>query len=100
MTGDPALQLLRRHLERVVSGGRAVHALADGQERRLRRARLDLGAYLLAELSGAARFRPRDAFGRLTGDDAEAFTTAWLAAAVYEQHATSALTHATWLPRG
>ncbi|GAA1417602.1 hypothetical protein [Catellatospora coxensis] len=100
VTGDPALQLLRRHLERVVSGGRAVHALADGQERRLRRARLDLGAYLLAELSGAARFRPRDAFGRLTGDDAEAFTTAWLAAAVYEQHATSALTHATWLPRG
>ena len=33
------LGLLRRHLERVVSGGRAVHALADTQERRLRRAR-------------------------------------------------------------
>ncbi|MFC7246895.1 hypothetical protein ACFQO7_30830 [Catellatospora aurea] len=100
VTGDPALQLLRRHLERVVSGGRAVAALADGQQRRLRRARLDLGAYLLAELSSAARFRRRDPFGRLTGDDAEAFTRAWLAAAVYEQHATSALTHATWLPRG
>ncbi|GIG02395.1 hypothetical protein [Catellatospora citrea] len=99
-TGDPALQLLRRHLERVVSGGRAVHALADDQTRRLRRARLDLGAHLLGELAAAARCRPRDPFGRLTGDDAEGFTRAWLAAAVYEQHATSALTHATWLPRG
>jgi hypothetical protein len=97
-TGDPALQLLRRHLERVVSGGRAVHALADVQERRLRRARLDLGAHLLAELTAAARHRPRDAFGRLTGDDAEGFSRAWLSAAVYEQHATSALTAATWLP--
>ncbi|MEU8080489.1 hypothetical protein AB0B31_34155 [Catellatospora citrea] len=96
-TGDPALQLLRRHLERVVGGGRAVQALADDQERRLRRARLDLGAYLLAELSAAARFRPRDPFGRLTGDDAEGFTRAWLAAAVYERAATQALIEASWL---
>ncbi|WP_144125889.1 hypothetical protein [Catellatospora sichuanensis] len=96
-TGDPALQLLRRHLERVVSGGRGVHALADDQERRLRRARLDLGAYLSAELGTAARFRPRDAFGRLTGDDAEGFTRAWLSAAVYERAATQALIEASWL---
>ncbi|MEV0457104.1 hypothetical protein [Catellatospora methionotrophica] len=96
-TGDPALQLLRRHLERVVSGGRAVHALADDQERRLRRARLDLGAHLLAELASAARSRPRDPFGRLTGDDAENFTRAWVAAAVYERAATQALIEASWL---
>lgn len=97
-TGDPAMQLLRRHLERVVSGGRAVHALVATEERRLRRSRLDLGAHLLAELTLAARHRPRDLFGRLTGDDAEAFTRSWLAAAVYEQHAAAALTRATWLP--
>ncbi|MFC7762317.1 hypothetical protein ACFQY4_32975 [Catellatospora bangladeshensis] len=57
-TGDPAMQLLRRHLERVVSGGRAVHALVATEERRLRRSRLDLGAHLLAELTLAARHRP------------------------------------------
>ena len=97
-TGDPSLQLLRRHLERVVSGGRAVQALVDSDERRLRRARLDTGAELLAALTAAARARPRDAFGRLAGDDGEAFARSWLAAAVYEQAASRALTEASWLP--
>ncbi|MEU8004605.1 hypothetical protein AB0B66_25885 [Catellatospora sp. NPDC049111] len=95
-TGDPALQLLRRHLERVVSGGRAVHALADTQERRLRQARLDLGAYLLASVTAAARHRPRDVFGRITVDDGDEFARAWLAAAVYERAATQALIEASW----
>lgn len=96
-TGDPALQLLRRHLERVVSGGRAVHALADTQERRLRQARLDLGAHLLASVTAAARHRPRDVFGRITADDGDEFARAWLAAAVYEAAATQALIEASWL---
>lgn len=96
-TGDPALELLRRHLERVVSGGRAVHALADTQERRLRRARLDLGAHLLGSLTDAARRRPRDMFGRVAADDGQDFARAWLAASVYEQAATHALVEATWL---
>ncbi|MDI1462472.1 hypothetical protein QEZ54_15985 [Catellatospora sp. KI3] len=96
-TGDPALRLLRRHLERVVTGGRAVQALAESQERALRRARLDLGAHLLGELTGVARQRPRDSFGRITGDDGHGFARAWLAAAVYEQAASAALTEASWL---
>jgi hypothetical protein len=98
ITGDPALHLLRRHLERVVAGGRAVQALAESQERRLRRARLDLGADLLAALTTTARVRPRDAFGRITGDDGHAFAQAWLAAAVYEEAASRALTEASWMP--
>ncbi|MBV1850214.1 hypothetical protein [Catellatospora tritici] len=96
-TGDPALRLLRRHLERVVTGGRAVQALAESQERALLRARLDLGAHLLGELTGAARHRPRDTFGRVTGDDGHGFARAWLAAAVYEQAASATLTEASWL---
>ncbi|WP_155370559.1 hypothetical protein [Catellatospora vulcania] len=97
-TGDPALQLLRRHVERMVAGGRAVHALADTQERSLRRARLDLGAYLLASVTAAARHRSRNVFGRVTSDDGEGFARAWLAAAVYEAAATQTLIEASWRP--
>ncbi|GAB4058865.1 SWIM zinc finger family protein [Catellatospora paridis] len=96
-TGDPALQLLRRHVERMVAGGRAVHAVADTQERSLRRARLDLGAHLLASVTAAARHRPRNVFGRVTADDGEDFARAWLAAAVYERAATQALIETSWL---
>jgi hypothetical protein len=97
-TGDPALRLLRRQVERVVSGGRAVQALAGAERRRLDAARLETGALLVAALTDAARQRTRDAFGRLDGDDGHAFATAWLATAVYEQAATRALTEASWLP--
>jgi hypothetical protein len=96
-TTDPALELMRRHLERVVAGGRAVQALATVEERRLRQARLELGAALLGELTLAARVRPRDAFGRLTGDDGGGFAHAWLSAAIYENAATRAFTEASWL---
>ncbi|WP_228544431.1 hypothetical protein, partial [Micromonospora sp. S-DT3-3-22] len=96
--GDPALGLLRRQVERVVSGGRAIQALADPTERKLRLARLDLGAHLLAALGSAARARPRDAFGRLTDDDGQAFAASWLALAVYEEAASRASTEASWLP--
>ncbi|WKU06836.1 hypothetical protein [Micromonospora sp. HUAS LYJ1] len=96
--GDPALGLLRRQVERVVSGGRAIQALADPTERRLRLARLDLGAHLLAALGSAARARPRDAFGRLTDDDGQAFAASWLALAVYEEAASRASAEASWLP--
>ena len=89
-TGDPALHLLRRHVERVVDGGRAVQALAGDDGRRLRRARIDTGAVLLAELHGAAGFRNRDVFGRITADDGSAFAEAWLATAVYERAASAA----------
>ncbi|MBM7086785.1 hypothetical protein [Micromonospora humidisoli] len=96
--GDPALGLLRRQVERVVSGGRAIQALADPTERRLRSARLDLGAHLLAAMGSAARSRPRDAFGRLTDDDGQAFAESWLALAVYEEAASRASAEASWLP--
>jgi hypothetical protein len=97
-TGDPALHLLRRQVERVVDGGRAVQALAGDDGRRLRRARIDTGADLLAELHGAAGFRNRDVFGRITADDGSAFAEAWLATAVYERAASAAFTEASWLP--
>ncbi|MEV4727383.1 hypothetical protein [Micromonospora humida] len=96
--GDPALGLLRRQVERVVSGGRAIQALADPTERTLRLARLDLGAHLLAAMGSAARARPRDAFGRLTDDDGQAFAESWLAVAVYEEAASRASAEASWLP--
>ncbi|WFE65383.1 hypothetical protein [Micromonospora sp. WMMD714] len=96
--GDAAGGLLRRQVERVVSGGRAVQALADPVAQRLRLARLDLGAQLLTTLGDAARARPRDAFGRLTDDDGQAFAESWLALAVYEGAASRALAEASWLP--
>ncbi|MEU7618674.1 hypothetical protein AB0B27_21620 [Micromonospora rifamycinica] len=96
--GDPAGGLLRRQVERVVSGGRAVQALADPVAQRLRLARLDLGAQLLTTMGDAARARPRDAFGRLTDDDGQAFAESWLALAVYEGAASRALAEASWLP--
>lgn len=96
-TGDPSMQLLRRHVERVVSGGRAAQALAPADDRRLRHARLETGARLLAALTSAARTRPRDAFGRLADDDGDAFATSWLAASVYEDAASRALAEASWL---
>ncbi|MEU1888887.1 hypothetical protein ABZ491_25780 [Micromonospora rifamycinica] len=96
--GDPAAELLRRQVERVVSGGRAVQALADPVARRVRLARLDLGAQLLTTMGDAARARPRDAFGRLTDDDGQAFAQSWLALAVYEAAASRALAEASWLP--
>ncbi|MEV4831340.1 hypothetical protein AB0K25_23880 [Micromonospora sp. NPDC049257] len=96
--GDPALESLRRQVERVVSGGRAIQALADPTERKLRLARLDLGAHLLAAMGSAARARPRDAFGRLTDDDGQAFAASWLALAVYEEAAARASAEASWLP--
>ncbi|MEV6523823.1 hypothetical protein AB0M43_17890 [Longispora sp. NPDC051575] len=96
---DPALRFLRAQVERTVSGGRAVQALAADESRVLRRARLDTGAALMAAVGAAARHRPRDAFGRLADDDGHAYALAWLSAAVYEDAATRAFAEATWLPQ-
>ncbi|MFI5953333.1 hypothetical protein [Cryptosporangium sp. NPDC051539] len=90
---DPALGLLRRHLDRTVDGGRAIQAFAADR----RRGDLpDTGTALLASLTAAARPGERNAFGRLVDDDGERFVLAWLAAAVYEQAAAQALTRAAW----
>lgn len=94
--GDPALELVRRQVERVVSGGRAVQAMAQSDEHRLRRARLDTAAALSANLALAARSRPRDTFGRRTSDDGAKFADAWLALAVYTRAASQAMTEACW----
>ncbi|MET7424867.1 hypothetical protein [Dactylosporangium sp. NPDC005555] len=100
--GDPVLRLIAAQVERTVSGGRTVHTFAAGRgpsdATRLRRARLDTGAALLDRLTEAACTRPRDAFGRLAGDDGSAFARAWLATAVYTDAATRAAAEATWLP--
>jgi hypothetical protein len=98
VSADPALGLLRRHLERVVSGGRAVEALAPSPRPRLAAARLPTGARLLDELSTAARSRQRDTYGRLVADAGDAFAVAWLAAAVYERAASRAVSEAAWGP--
>jgi len=95
---DAALRLLRRHVERVVAGGRAAQALARTEESQLRRARLDTGAEVLARLARTAGAYARDTFGRLAADDGVAFTDAWLAAALYEQAAARTLLEASWLP--
>lgn len=97
--GDLALHLVRRHVERVVAGGRAVQALASSDEARLRAARLDTGAGLVRALTTAAQARPRDPFGRPVGTDAAEFADAWLAVSVYEQAASWALNEASWCPR-
>ncbi|MGI5185955.1 hypothetical protein ACQEVZ_57885 [Dactylosporangium sp. CA-152071] len=101
---DPVLRLLAAQVERTVSGGRTVHTFAAGRgpsdATRLRRARFDAGAALLDRLTEAACTRPRDAFGRLSGDDGSAFAQAWLATAVYTDAATRAVAEATWLPAG
>ncbi|GAB3143025.1 hypothetical protein GCM10027290_18690 [Micromonospora sonneratiae] len=97
-SGDPVLQLLRRHVERVVAGGRAVEALAASDGQRMRRARFDTGAELLDSLLAAARNRSRDVFGRLASHDGSRFAEAWLALAVYEAAASSALSELSWLP--
>ncbi|WP_412539532.1 hypothetical protein R8Z50_27310 [Longispora sp. K20-0274] len=95
---DPALRFLRAQVERAVSGGRAVQALARDESRILRRARLETGAGLLAAVGAAARHRPRDAFGRLADDDGHDYTVAWLSAAVYEDASARAFAEAAWLP--
>lgn len=97
---DPALHLLRRHLERAVDGGRAVQAFARSDQHVLRRARWDAGADFLAALETAAKPGTRDVFGRLTDDDGRRFVDTWLAAAVYEQAAARALGRAAWSPSG
>lgn len=98
LAGDPALRLLRRHLDRTVEGGRAVQAFARGDQQLLRRSRWETGADLLATLNASARPGHRDTFGRLADDDGRRFVVAWLAAAVYEQAAASALSRASWSP--
>ncbi|HZN19709.1 MAG TPA: hypothetical protein VFB84_16235 [Micromonosporaceae bacterium] len=97
--GDFALHRVRRHVERVVAGGRAVQALASPDDARLRAARLDTGAGLVRALTTAAQARPRDPFGRSVEAGATAFADAWLATAVYEQAASWALAEASWHPR-
>jgi hypothetical protein len=97
----PALELLRRNVDRVAAGGRGVMALPPSTRYpsdalRLRRARLETGAQLLDALTAAAVNRQRDAFGRLAGDDSSAFARAWLAAAVYADAADRSLAEASW----
>jgi hypothetical protein len=96
---DLALHLVRRHVERVVAGGRAVQALAQADDGRLRAARLDTGRVLVRALTLGAQTRPRDPFGRPLEADTNGYAEAWLAAAVYEQAASWALNEASWHPR-
>ncbi|WP_157641485.1 hypothetical protein [Longispora albida] len=94
---DPALALLRRHIERITAGGRAVQALAGVDSGALRRARLETGAALLDQVTLAARDRGRDPFGRITSDSGEEFARSWLALVLYEAAAARAFAQAGWM---
>ncbi|MGW1991182.1 hypothetical protein [Embleya sp. NPDC001921] len=93
------LYLMHRHVERAISGGRPVLALAGstaGDTARLRRVGLTTGADLVERLTHVAAGRERDVFGRLRAGDNDLLSAAWLAAAVYAQTVEGALTRAVW----
>ncbi|MFJ1599818.1 hypothetical protein [Streptomyces sp. NPDC088261] len=94
------LDLLRRAVERVVAGGRAVAAAAgDGDlTRRLRAVGLTTGAQRVQALAEAAADRRHDVLGRLLPADPANFALAWLAAAVYASAAAESLLLAAWAP--
>ncbi|MEU4425599.1 hypothetical protein AB0F81_33680 [Actinoplanes sp. NPDC024001] len=94
----PPLHLLRHHLERVVSGGRAALLAGVGEDaRRLSDAHLGAAAAVLAGLGAAGVRRTRDVFGRLDPHDVHQLARAWLTAAVYEQAATRETTRTAWV---
>ncbi|MFI6584936.1 hypothetical protein [Embleya sp. NPDC050493] len=93
------LYLMHRHVERAISGGRPVLALAGStaaDTARLRRVGLSTGASLVERLTHVAAGRERDVFGRLRAGDNDLLSAAWLAAAVYAQTVEGALTRAVW----
>ncbi|MYS84450.1 SWIM zinc finger family protein [Embleya scabrispora] len=93
------LYLMHRHVERAISGGRPVLALAGStaaDTARLRRVGLATGAGLVERLTHVAAGRERDVFGRLRAGDNDLLSAAWLAAAVYAQTVEGALTRAVW----
>ncbi|MYV99878.1 hypothetical protein GT354_16595 [Streptomyces sp. SID3343] len=93
------LYLMHRHVERAISGGRSVLALAGstaGDTARLRAVGLATGAELVERLTHVAGGRERDVFGRLLPGDNDLLSRAWLAAAVYAQTVEGALTRAVW----
>ncbi|MEU0933592.1 hypothetical protein [Embleya sp. NPDC005971] len=93
------LYLMHRHVERAISGGRPVLALAGStaaDTARLRRVGLATGATLVERLGQVAAGRERDVFGRLRAGDNDLLSAAWLAAAVYSQTVEGALTRAVW----
>ncbi|MFI6984550.1 hypothetical protein ACIBSV_38990 [Embleya sp. NPDC050154] len=93
------LYLMHRHVERAISGGRPVLALAGstaGDTARLRRVGLTTGADLVERLTHVAAGRERDVFGRLRTGDNDLLSAAWLAAAVYAQTVEGALTRSVW----
>ncbi|MFE5327833.1 hypothetical protein ACFRCG_15770 [Embleya sp. NPDC056575] len=97
------LYLMHRHVERAISGGRPVLALAGstaGDTARLRRVGLATGALLVERLTHVAAGRERDVFGRLRAGDNDLLSAAWLAAAVYAQTVEGALTRAVWSTEG
>lgn len=93
------LYLMHRHVERAISGGRAVLAgsgsgEADGA--RLRAVGLTAGGALVERLGHVAAGRERDVFGRLRAGDNDLLSRAWLAAALYAHTVESAVTRAVW----
>lgn len=94
--GQATDSLVRRQVERIVSGGRTVAALGQSQGGRLRAARWEAAARLSDALTQTASTSHRDVFGRLVGDTGEEFADAWLALAVYAAAASLALAEASW----
>jgi hypothetical protein len=104
--------VIRRHVERAVTGGRQALALAAAPRTgpglapgpsafardtsRLRRCGMAGGAAVLDRLAAAAGDRGRDVFGRLLPADTGRLADAWLAAALYERAVGSVLTASAW----
>ncbi|MEU7407073.1 hypothetical protein AB0B09_38790, partial [Streptomyces sp. NPDC044948] len=61
-----------------------------------RRGGFTTGADLFAALGAVAARRPRDAFGRPSGDDRDHYAAQWLAAAVYLDGTEAALGRGLW----
>lgn len=104
--------VIRRQVERAVTGGRQALALAAAPRTgpglapgpsafardtsRLRRCGMAAGAAVLDRLAAAAADRGRDVFGRLLPADIGRLTDAWLAASLYERAVGSVLTASAW----
>ncbi|WP_328660368.1 hypothetical protein [Streptomyces sp. NBC_00334] len=99
---DPPLRRLRDLVELAVVGGRRAAAEPardsdrDGHAAALRRGGFTTGADLFAALGAVAARRPRDAFGRPSGDDRDHYAAQWLAAAVYLDGTEAALGRGLW----
>jgi hypothetical protein len=96
--GPSPIALLERRVQRIVMGGRKIHALNDAaaDQARLTRLGLTTTAQVLANLHAASRDTERDHFGRLLPEESDDFVLAWLRAHVHTRTFTESTAHTSW----